>query len=105
MDSVLAPHADGAGYVNGKREKKENDILGAMTFEEIGRELGISGNGAWMLYKSALRKLRRLPRTRGLLELARSKDELHATDHKIEPSRLGAAASMTNSYDSDSSLH
>jgi DNA-binding CsgD family transcriptional regulator len=43
--------------MNGKREKKENDILGAMTFEEIGRELGISGNGAWMLYKNALRKL------------------------------------------------
>lgn len=87
--------------MNGKREKKENDVLGAMTFEEIGRELGISGNGAWMLYKSVLRKLRRLPRTCGLLELARSKDELRATDHRTRPSRLGAATSMTNSYDSD----
>ena len=75
--------------MNGKREKRENDILGAMTFEEIGRELGISGNGAWMLYKNALRKLRRLPRTYGLLELARSKDELRARDHLTRQSLPG----------------
>jgi hypothetical protein len=86
--------------VNGKREKKENDILGAMTFEEIGRELGISGNGAWMLYKNALRKLRRLPGTHSLLELARSKDELLATDRRIRPSTL-SAASAANSHDSN----
>jgi hypothetical protein len=35
--------------VNGARQKKENDTLGVMTFEEIGRELGITGSGAWML--------------------------------------------------------
>ena len=80
--------------MNGKREKKENDILGAMTFEEIGRELGISGDGAWMLYKNALRKLRRLPRTYGLLELARSKDELRADDHRTRRPPRGAVASI-----------
>jgi len=80
--------------VNGKREKKKNDTLGAMTFEEIGRELGISGNGAWMLYKNALRKLRRLPRTYHLLELARSKDELRASDHPTRRPLRGAVASI-----------
>jgi len=86
--------------VNGKREKKENDVLGAMTFEEIGREFGISGNCAWMIYKNALRKLRRLPRSHGLLELARSKDELLATDRRIRPSPL-SAASIANSHEAD----
>ncbi len=85
--------------MNGKREKKENDTLGAMTFEEIGRELGISGNGAWMLYKNALRKLRRLPRTYRLLELARSKDELRVSDHRTRRSLRRAVASITNCYD------
>jgi hypothetical protein len=61
--------------VNGVRQKKENDTPGVMTFEEIGRELGITGSGAWMLYKSALQKLRRLPQVRGLLKLAQSKDD------------------------------
>jgi DNA-directed RNA polymerase sigma subunit (sigma70/sigma32) len=31
----------------------------AMSFEEIGRELGITRGGAWMAYQSAMRKLRR----------------------------------------------
>jgi hypothetical protein len=31
----------------------------AMSFEEIGKELGIGASGAWMLYRSALRKLQR----------------------------------------------
>lgn len=85
--------------MNGKREKKENDILGAMTFEEIGRKLGIRGNGAWMLYKNALRKLRRLPRTYGLLELAQSKDELRASDHRPRRSLRGATSSTSNCSD------
>ena len=81
--------------MNGKREKQKNAILAAMTFEEIGRELGISGNGAWRLYKNALRKLRRLPRTYGLLELARSRDELRATDQLTRRSSGAAASSAT----------
>ena len=35
----------------------------AMTFEEIGKCLGITRGGAWMIYKSAMRKLRRLVNT------------------------------------------
>jgi DNA-directed RNA polymerase specialized sigma24 family protein len=31
----------------------------AMSFEEIGKELGITRGGAWMAYKSAMRKLSR----------------------------------------------
>lgn len=34
---------------------------GEMTFAEIGRELGISRGGAWMLYRSAISKLRKRP--------------------------------------------
>lgn len=40
-----------------KRNSPYNHI--AMTFDEIGRVLGITRGGAWMLYKSAMRKLRR----------------------------------------------
>lgn len=48
---------------------------GEMTFEEIGRAMGITRGGAWMLYKSAIRKLRaRKVAVRELLDLARSKD-------------------------------
>ena len=68
--------------MNGIRQKKENDTPGVMSFEEIGRALGITGSGAWMLYKNALRKLRRHPQIQGLLELALSKDELRACDQR-----------------------
>lgn len=33
----------------------------AMSFDEIGRRLGITRGGAWMLYASAIRRLRRRP--------------------------------------------
>lgn len=46
----------------------------AMSFDEIGRRLGITGGGAWMLYKSALRKLRRKGKMRELAQLVASKD-------------------------------
>ena len=49
----------------------------AMSFEEIGQELGMTRGGAWMAYKSAMRKLRKEGRLRELqivLALARSKD-------------------------------
>jgi DNA-directed RNA polymerase sigma subunit (sigma70/sigma32) len=46
----------------------------AMTWNEIGAALGISGKGAFMIYKNALKKLRARPaRLRRLRELARSK--------------------------------
>jgi hypothetical protein len=35
---------------------------GAMSFEEIGQRLGITRVGAFMLYRSAIRKLRRQTR-------------------------------------------
>lgn len=31
----------------------------AMTFEQIGQQLGVSASGAWMIYASAMVKLRR----------------------------------------------
>jgi len=34
-------------------------IEAAMTFEEIGRAMGLTRGGAWMLYKTAMRKLRK----------------------------------------------
>lgn len=43
----------------------------AMSFEEIGKELGITRGGAWMAYKSAMRKLLRNRRNRRQLELMR----------------------------------
>jgi len=46
----------------------------AMSFDEIGRRLGITGGGAWMLYKSALRKLRRKEKIRELAQLIVAKD-------------------------------
>ena len=46
----------------------------AMSFDEIGRRLGITGGGAWMLYKSALRKLRRKRKIRELAQLVAAKD-------------------------------
>lgn len=49
----------------------------AMSFEEIARELGITRGGAWMAYKSAMRKLARQANRRQLeamRELARSKE-------------------------------
>jgi DNA-directed RNA polymerase specialized sigma24 family protein len=52
-------------------------IEGAMSFAEIGRELGISTAGAWMLYQYAIEKLRRPENRRKLEELralARMKD-------------------------------
>lgn len=47
---------------------------GVMTFEEIGQELGITRGGAWMAYKSALRKLRKKRQAfEAMLAMARSK--------------------------------
>jgi hypothetical protein len=45
-----------------------------MSFDEIGRRLGITGGGACMLYKSALRKLRRKKKMRELAQLVAAKD-------------------------------
>lgn len=50
-----------------------------MSFEEIGRELGITRGGAWMAYKSAMRKLSRACNRRTLeamLQLARLKGRM-----------------------------
>jgi hypothetical protein len=46
----------------------------AMSFDEIGRRLGITGGGASMLYRSALRKLRRKRKMRELAQLVAAKD-------------------------------
>lgn len=35
------------------------DCDGCMTFEEIGKELGMTRGGAWMTYCRAIRKLRK----------------------------------------------
>lgn len=35
------------------------DLDGCMTFEQIGKELGMTRGGAWMTYCRAIRKLRR----------------------------------------------
>jgi hypothetical protein len=52
------------------------DFDGAMTFEEIGRELGISRGGAWMLYCSGIRKLRRkVGAMRELRKLAAARED------------------------------
>jgi hypothetical protein len=40
-----------------------------MTFGEIGAKLGITRGGAWMLYQSAVRKLRRRCNSAALREL------------------------------------
>jgi hypothetical protein len=53
------------------------DHDGCMTFTEIGRALGITSGGAWMVYCRAIRKLRRKKaEIRQLRELADSKDFL-----------------------------
>jgi hypothetical protein len=47
-----------------------------MSFEEIGRALGITRGGAWMAYQSAMRKLRRqcnAARLRKMRELIEAK--------------------------------
>jgi hypothetical protein len=41
----------------------------AMSFAEIGRVLGITRGGAWMAYKSAMKKLRKRCNARVLEEL------------------------------------
>ena len=41
------------------RTDDEITVEGLMPFREIGRRLGISPGGAWMLYRSAMRKLER----------------------------------------------
>ena len=45
-----------------------------MRFDEIGRRLRITGGGARMLYKSALRKVRRKRKLRELAQLVAAKD-------------------------------
>lgn len=48
---------------------------GQMSFREIARALNTSPSNAWMLYRSALRKLRKKGvRMRALRELARCRD-------------------------------
>lgn len=70
---------------------------GAMSFDEIGRRLGITGGGALMLYKSALRKLRRKRKMHELAQLVAAKDfsEINlrvsrGADNGISRSPLGA---------------
>lgn len=47
----------------------------AMTWEQIGRELGISKKAAFMRYRNAMKKLRKHPELiRKLRELAQSKE-------------------------------
>lgn len=46
----------------------------AMSFEEIGRRLGITKQMAYFFFVSGLKKLRRNPKATQLLELAESKD-------------------------------
>lgn len=49
----------------------------AMSFEEIGQELGISRTRAWTAYKSGMRKIThggKLLKLRAIVALARSKD-------------------------------
>ena len=43
------------------------------TFAEIAKALGITKQGAWFLYKSALRKLRKKAAVRALREMAQAK--------------------------------
>lgn len=60
----------------------EGFIDPVMTFEEIGQALGITRSGAWMAYKSAMRKLRQRRRARQLDELRalwKSKGQREAT--------------------------
>lgn len=50
---------------------------GVMSFKEIGERLGITRGGAWMAYRSGMRKLRRRchqARLQSMLDLARSKE-------------------------------
>jgi hypothetical protein len=49
------------------------DTDGAMTFEEIGKRLGIPKGSAWMAYCSGIQKLRRQAAVRRMRELARGK--------------------------------
>jgi hypothetical protein len=56
-----------------------------MSFDEIGRRLGITGGGACMLYKSALRKLRRKRKMRELAQLAAAKDHPEITLRQHQP--------------------
>jgi len=47
--------------MNTKKNYEQSPIgvkAAAMSFEEIGEALGITTAGAWMLYRSAIRKLR-----------------------------------------------
>lgn len=49
----------------------------AMSFEEIGRRMGISRGGAWMLYASAIRRLRKRPHgIRKLAELVAAREAM-----------------------------
>jgi hypothetical protein len=56
-DGLMKPHDDSA-----------------MSFDEIGRRLGITGDGASKLFKSGLRKLRRKRKIRELAQLVAAKD-------------------------------
>ncbi len=59
----------------------------AMSFDEIGRRLGITRGGAWMAYKSAMNKLRHA-RYRAQLEtmreLAESKEPMIPQVHELK---------------------
>lgn len=56
---------------------KRESFQPAASFDEIGQALGITRGGAWMLYRSAISKLRRRPeklrKLRELVELRTSK--------------------------------
>jgi predicted transcriptional regulator len=63
------------GGVRLKLADEPHDHAGAMTFDEIGRALGISRSLAWTTYARAIQKLRRRKiAMRELRELAKSKE-------------------------------
>ena len=68
------------------RLRQERALAGApaggeRTFAEIGRALGITKGGAWMLYRSAIRKLRKSGHMKMLRELAMSKEAGSGANH------------------------
>jgi hypothetical protein len=76
--SLLLDSAERSAKEEAVKPKCEPHHGAAMSFTEIAEQLGITRGGAWMAYKSAMRKLKK-PRNQRLLEtmlkLARAKDQ------------------------------